>query len=234
VPKFSDPARPVTPNSLTTQKEGIQMTAKRICNRIFVNHAIVTLAVMAAFVQPGSGQSNAAPQPGYSAPTLPGMGVAGPVTTVPHSFGDEAFVRSVLERDAGDLQIGQLAQQKSQSDDVKQLGQRIVAARNSLDDQFMVIAKTFEVTKPKAPTKKDKQLIARLQGLSGPQFDEEFIQAVAKIHRQDIKDFGVEAQTAQDARVVAAAQQDGSKLSDQLQDIQQVAKAHSVAIDDKK
>jgi hypothetical protein len=34
--------------------------------------------------------------------------------------------------------------------------------------------------------------------------------------------------------VVAAAQQDGSKLSDQLQDIQQVAKAHSVAIDDKK
>jgi putative membrane protein len=90
------------------------------------------------------------------------------------------------------------------------------------------------VTNPKAPTKKDKQLIARLQGLSGPQFDEEFIQAVAKIHRQDIKDFGVEAQTAQDARVVAAAQQDGSKLSDQLQDIQQVAKAHSVAIDDKK
>jgi putative membrane protein len=224
----------VTTNSLITEKEGIQMTGKRICNRVLVNSAIVALAMMAAFVQTALGQSTAAPQPAYSAPTLPGMGVAGPVTTVPHNFGDEAFVRSVLERDAGDLQLGQLAQQKSQSDDVKQLGQKIVAARNSLDDQFMIIAKTFEVTKPKAPTKKDKQLIARLQGLSGPQFDEEFIQTMAKIHRQDIKDFGVEAQTAQDARVVAAAQQDGAGLSDQLQAIQQVAKSHNVAIDDKK
>jgi putative membrane protein len=224
----------VTTNSLITEKEGIQMTGTRICNRVLVNSAIVALAMMAAFVQTALGQSTAAPQPAYSAPTLPGMGVAGPVTTVPHNFGDEAFVRSVLERDAGDLQLGQLAQQKSQSDDVKQLGQKIVAARNSLDDQFMIIAKTFEVTKPKAPTKKDKQLIARLQGLSGPQFDEEFIQTMAKIHRQDIKDFGVEAQTAQDARVVAAAQQDGAGLSDQLQAIQQVAKSHNVAIDDKK
>jgi putative membrane protein len=210
------------------------MTVKRICNRVLVNHAIVVLAMAAVFVQSGSAQSTAAPQGGYSAPSLPGVGVAGPVTTVPHNFGDEAFVRSVLERDAGDLQLGQLAQQKSQSDDVKELGQKIVASRNSLDDQFMIIARTFEVTKPKGPTKKDKQLIARLQGLSGPQFDEEFIQTMAKIHRQDIKDFGTEAQTAQDARVVAAAQQDGAGLSNQLQAIQQVAKAHNVAIEDKK
>jgi putative membrane protein len=206
-----------------------QMIAKRNCDRAMVNHAMVVVAILAAWVQPGISRSAEAQQPGYVAPNLPGAG-----TAVPHSFADEAFVRLVLDRDAGELQLGQLAQQKSQSDDVKQLGQKIVAARNSLDDQLMVIAKTFEVAKPKGPSKKDKQLIARLQGLSGPQFDEEFIQAMAKTHRQDIKDFGVEAQSAQDARVVTVTQQGGSGLSDQLQAIEQVAKAHNVVLDDKK
>jgi putative membrane protein len=209
------------------------MTAKQIFKRVLAYQAIIVLAMLTTFVQKTSAQAPA-PPPGNNQPTLPGLGVAGPVTTVPHNFGDEAFVRTVLERDAGDLQLGQLAQQKSQSDDVKQLGQKIVASRTSFDSEFMPIAASFEVTQPKGPSKKDKQLIAKLQGLSGPQFDEEFIKAVAKAHRQDIKDFGIEAQTAQDPRVQLAAQQGGTGLTQQLQAIEQVAQAHNVSVDDKK
>jgi putative membrane protein len=208
------------------------MTAKPICKRVLVYQAIVALAMLTAFVQKASAQ--AAPPGGNNQPMLPGIGVAGPVTTVPHNFGDEAFVRSVLERDTGDSQLGQLAQKKSQSDDVKQLAQKIVAARANFDSEFMPIAASYEVTQPKAPSKKDKQLLAKLEGLSGAQFDEEFLKALAKAHRQDIKDFGIEAQTAQDPRVQQAAQQGGTGLTQQLQAIQQVAQAHNVAIEDKK
>ena len=209
------------------------MTTKRITSRLSIYRGIFLLAILAASLQRGSGQSTASPQPAYNQPTLPGLGVAGPVTTVPHSFGDEAFVRAVLERDAGDLQLGQLAQQKSQSDDVKELAQKIAAARTNLDAQFKPIAQSFEVSQPRGLTKKDKQLIARLEALSGPQFDEEFLKALAKIHHQDIKDFGTEAQTAQDPRIQLLAQQDGGELSQQLQSIQQVAQAHNVALDAK-
>jgi putative membrane protein len=202
------------------------MIAKSIINRAPVCFAIVLLAMVSALAPNSYGQ--------YNQGTLPGKGVAGPVTTTPHSFGDEAFVRSVLERDAGELQIAQLAAEKSQSDDVKQLGKKVIAARIELDSQFKPIAESYEVTQPKGPTKKDKQVIAKLQGLSGAQFDEEFLQALAKNHRQDSKDFGIEASTAEDVRVISAAQQDGTGLSQQLQAIQQVAQAHGVAIDDKK
>ena len=123
-----------------------------------------------------------------------------------HSFADQAFTKSVLERDAGDLQLCQLAAQKSQSDDVKQLGLNIIENRTSLNLQFKVIARTLSVAEPKGPSKKDKQLIARLEGLSGPQFDEEFLKALAKIHRQDVKDFQVEAATAQEPSVLQVAQ----------------------------
>jgi putative membrane protein len=208
------------------------MTAKRIRKRVLVYQAILSLAMLTTSVQRASAQ--AAPQGSNNQPMLPGIGVAGPVTTVPHNFGDEAFVRAVLERDTGDLQLGQLAQKKSQSDDVKQLGEKIVAARANFDTQFMPIAASYEVTQPKSPSKKDKQLIAKLEGLSGAQFDEEFLKALAKTHRQDIKDFGIEAQTAQDPRVQQAAQQGGTGLTQQLQVIQQVAQAHNVVIDDKK
>lgn len=202
------------------------MIAKPVCKRVPLFSSIVLLATLSALVQKGSGQT-------YNQATLPGKGVAGPVTTTPHSFGDEAFVRSILERDAGYVRMSQLAQEKSQSEDVKQLGQKIIAAKSDLNSQFKPIAVTYEVTEPKGPSKKDKQQIARLQGLSGAQFDEEFLKALAKNHRQDIKDFGIEAQTAQDQRVQQAAQQDGTGLTQQLQSIQQVAQAHSVTIDDK-
>jgi len=208
------------------------MISNRIRNRALAHSAIVLVAMLMAFVPKTSAQGVTA-SPTYAQPTLPSKGVAGPVTTTPHSFGDEAFVRSVLERDAGDLQLGQLAQQKSQSDDVKQLAQKIVAARTNLDTQFKPIAQSFEVSQPKSPAKKDKQLIARLEALSGPQFDEEFLKALAKMHHQDIKDFGAEAQTAEDPRIKSLAQQDGGELSQQLQSIQQVAQAHNVALDAK-
>lgn len=209
------------------------MVAHQTRHQISVYSAFVLLGLLPMFVQESSAQSKGA-SPTYSQSQLPDKGVAGPVTTVPHSFGDEAFVRTVLERDAGDLQLGTLAQQKSQSDDVKQLAQQIVAARKNLDVQFLPIAQSFEVSQAKGPSKKDKQVIAKLEDLSGPQFDEEFLKALLKIHHQDIKDFGVEAQTAQDARVQSLAQQDGNDLSRQLQSIQQVAQAHNVVVDDKK
>jgi putative membrane protein len=202
------------------------MIGKRVRNRVPIYSAIVILALLSAFAQIGNSQT-------YNQDTLPGKGVAGPVTTTPHSFGDEAFVRGVLERDAGYLQMSKLAQEKSQSDDVKQLGEKIITARIALDGQFRPIAASYEVTEPKSPSKKDKQEIARLQGLSGALFDEEFLKALAKNHRQEIKDFGIEAQTAQDQRVQQVAQQDGITLTQQLQSVQQVAQTHNITIEDK-
>jgi putative membrane protein len=102
------------------------MIANRIRNRALAHSAIVLLAMLTTLVPKTSAQSAVA-SPTYAQPTLPGKGGAGPITDAPHNFADQAFVNPVLERDTGDFQLAQLAQDKTQSDDVKQLGQKVLA-----------------------------------------------------------------------------------------------------------
>jgi putative membrane protein len=201
------------------------MIAKRIGNWSLLYSAMGLLACLAS-VPVGRSQTSMGPQP-----TLPGKGVAGPVTTDQHSFADQAFVRSMMERDAADVQLGELAKQKSESDDIKQLGQTMADDRTLLNDRFKAIAKTLDVSEPKGPSKKDKQLAAKLEGLSGSQFDEEYLKAVVKIHRQDVKDLQVESQSAEDPNLKQTAEQEASVLSQHLHAIEQIAQAHKVAID---
>jgi putative membrane protein len=193
-------------------------------------NSILVLSVMALASLAGFGQASSP----YALPNLPGKGVAGGVHNVPHSFGDQAFVKLVLERVLAEEQLGQLAQQKSESSDVKALGQKIVENRTALDEQFKTLAKLLEISAPTAPSKKDSQLIARLSGLSGAQFDEEYIKTVAKNNKQDLQDFQSESQKAEDADLLRATQEDVPVISKYSQVIDAAASAHNVALDAKK
>jgi putative membrane protein len=167
-------------------------------------------------------------------PTLPGKGVAGPDHNVQHSFADQAFVKLVLERAAADEQLGQLAQQKSQSPDIKDLGEKLVENRAALNVQFKTLAQNLDVAPPKGPSKKDSQMIAKLTGLSGPQFDEEFLKAAAKSNRDHLKNFQAESQNADDPNLQRSSQEDVPVITKFSQSVDDAAKAHNVALDDKK
>lgn len=152
---------------------------------------------------------------------------------VRHNAGDQAFVKTILERDQADLQLAQLAQSKSQSDDIKSLAQQITGTRTSLENQLKVVAKQIDVSVPKNPTKKDKQAIAKLDALSGAPFEEAWLQMLAKSHRQDVKDFQGEAANAQEPSVLHVAQPDADVLLKQLQSIELVAQSHNVTLGEK-
>jgi len=150
------------------------------------------------------------------------------------AMADQAFVRKALEGGAAEVQLGQLAQQKSQSDDVKQFGQKMVEDHTQLGDQMKPIAQQLGVKEPKGLSKKDKELVAKLERLSGQQFDEAYIQAMVKDHKQDLKEFKDEAQAAQNPNVKQVAQQGAGVISQHLQMIQQIAQNHNVATEGKK
>jgi putative membrane protein len=92
------------------------------------------------------------------------------------------------------------------------------------------VALQLGVKEPKGPSKKDKELAAKLEGLSGQQLDEAYIQAMVKDHKQDLKDFKQAAQTTQNPNVKQAAQQGVGVISQHLQMIQEIAQKHNVAI----
>lgn len=203
--------------------------------RILIFTAVICIgaAALAQGQQPNPG-SQQQPMPSPQLQQKTPDAVNGVPTANAAAPGDQMFVASIFKSDAAEVQLGQLAQQKSQSDDVKQLGQNMVLNRTKLDEQLKPIADKLEVSKPKAPSKKDKQLIARLGTLSGPQFDEEYIKAVVKDNQQDVKDFNSEASSAQDPNLQQAAKMDVPVLAQHLQAAEQIAQAHNVTIDARK
>lgn len=189
-----------------------------ITNRTYSRILMLTVtslmagATAIAQMQPG-GPPNQQPTPGQANPQQPGQTTNpadGMTSNAGASFSDQSFVRSIFESDAAEVQLGQMAQQKSPSPDVKALGQRMVLNRTKLDEQLKPIADKLSVEKPKEPSKKDRQEIAKLEELSGPQFDEEYLKAVAKDNQKNVKDFQSEAQTAQDPALQQAAKQDAA------------------------
>ena len=197
----------------------------------FVSGTAIAVLVCGLATVPMLAQSKPGGMPSSSASTAQPSSVAGSDgsdTALQNQINDQQFLRKALEGGAAEVQLGQLAQQKSASDDVKQFAQKMVDDHTQLDKEIEPIAKQLEVKEPNGPSKKDKQLIAKLEGLSGAQFDEEYIRAMVKDHKDDLKEFKDEAQMTQNPNVRRAAMEGATVISAHLQQIQQIAQSHNV------
>ncbi len=213
------------------------MTAKRIARKIGIVSAPVLLAGALLAQNPGGGGGGQQPNtPSQQQPPSATMGSPGAGATAPtaQNFGDQAFVTKALEGGMAEVELGKLAADKSQSQDVKQFAQKMVNDHSQMGDKwFKPVAQQIGVSEPKGPSKKDKKLIEKLQGLSGQEFDTAYIQAMLKDHKEDLKDFQNEAQAAQDPNVKQIAEQGTKVVSQHLQMIEQIAQNHNVPIDGK-
>ena len=212
------------------------MQLKRITYTLCSTAGAALLGSVVALAQaPGTPQQPSMPQSPTS-PASPNAGNTGSgsyPSTAPTSqdFAEKAFVTKALEGGAAEVQLGQLAQEKSQSNDVKQFGQKMVNDHSQMADKWLKpVAQKLGVSEPKGPSKKDKKEIAKLQALSGDDFDREYITMMVKDHQQDLKEFNDEAQAAQDPNVKQIAQQGSNIISQHLQLIEQIAKSHNVAV----
>lgn len=215
------------------------MISKEAMRKIWLCSAPALLggAMLVAQSNPGGGapQQPSSPSQQPSPTQAPTPGAEPGAAPTAQGFGDQAFVSKALEGGVAEVQLGQLAQEKSQSQDVQQFGKKMVSDHTQMGEKwFKPVAKQMGVSEPKGPSKKDKKLIEKLQGLSGQQFDTEYIQAMVKDHKADLKDFQNEAQMAQDPNVKQIATQGSNIIQQHLQLIEQIAQAHNVPVEGKK
>ena len=142
---------------------------------------------------------------------------------------DKAFLRKAAEGGMAEVQLGQLAQQKASSQDVRQFGEKMVQDHSQLDQQLKPIAEQQGVRPPKALSKKDEATLRKLEGLSGQQFDHAYIETMLKDHKKDLKEFKETANRTQNPQLKDAAQRGAQVIESHLQDIQQIAKSHNVS-----
>lgn len=142
---------------------------------------------------------------------------------------DKAFVRKALEGGMVEVQLGQLAAQKSSNPDVKQFGQKMVDDHTKLGEEMKQVAQQMNVKPPESLPSKDKSKIAKLSALSGDAFDKAYIQNMVKDHKQDEKEFKQEAMNTSNPALKDVVSQGEQVISQHLQMIEQIAQKNNVS-----
>lgn len=146
------------------------------------------------------------------------------------SSADKSFVKSALRGGMAEVELGQLASQKGNSEDVKLFGQKMVQDHTRLGDEMKGVAGKIGVTPPTMLSPMDKALEVKLKTLSGDGFDKAYIEAMVKDHKKDLEDFKKEAGTGTSAEVKRVAAKGANVVSEHLDMIEKIAQSHKVAM----
>jgi putative membrane protein len=117
------------------------------------------------------------------------------------SAADRAFVKKAAQGGKAEVELGQLATEKASSDAVKKFGQRMVDDHTKANEQLQALAAKENVTLPDKPNAQQRQEKARLEKLSGEQFDRAYMRLMVQDHTKDVAEFQRESKSAKDPGV---------------------------------
>jgi putative membrane protein len=115
----------------------------------------------------------------------------------------QKFISSAIRGDIAEVDFGKLAQEKGQSDAVKQYGAMLVKDHGDHKTKAEQVASELGVTPPTGSGIGAKATYAKLTILSGASFDRSFAKSMVKDHQEDIKEYRQEATKADAASRLA-------------------------------
>ena len=150
---------------------------------------------VAVLVAAGSASAQATTNPPTSN-TTSSMQSAAKVSSSDKSFVEKAAIGGMAE-----VQMGKLAQQKAGSDQVKQFGTRMVDDHSKANDDLKQVASHKGITLPSDLDAKHKNKMAKLEKLSGAQFDRAYTDDMVSDHKKDVAEFEKQAKSGNDADI---------------------------------
>jgi len=118
---------------------------------------------------------------------------------------DRAFAEKAAAGGAAEVEGGKVAEQRAANDKVKQFGARMVQDHGKANDELKQIASGKGLQLPSAPDAHDQQEMARMQKLSGAEFDRAYMDHMVKDHKKDIAEFKKQASSGKDPEIKAFA-----------------------------
>lgn len=112
---------------------------------------------------------------------------------------DLNFAKEAATGGMAEVELGKLAQQNAQDDQVKQFATKMTQDHGQANQQLQQIASQKGLELPQQLDKKHQQLMDKLSKLQGAAFDRAYMAAMVKDHNEDVKAFRHAAQTAKDA-----------------------------------
>lgn len=109
---------------------------------------------------------------------------------------DQAFVAKAAQAGMAEVELSQLALQKSKDDQVRSFAQQMVQDHEKANTELKSIAEKHGLQVPPKTDAKHQQALQKLQGLSGAQFDAAYSKDMTKDHDEAVALF-TDASTAQ-------------------------------------
>jgi putative membrane protein len=147
---------------------------------------------------------------------------AGKATASP---ADKAFMTKAAVDGMAEVELGKIAQQKGANAEVKAFATRMVDDHSKAGDELKGIAGAKGVTLPGAPDAKHKADMAKMQKLSGADFDRQYMDHMVMDHDKAVAEFR-KASQSKDADVAAFAR----KTLPTLEEHQKMAKSTQAAV----
>jgi putative membrane protein len=156
------------------------------------------------------------------APTQQGAGAV-QLTSSGLSASDTSFLQRAAQYNQADIQLGQTIVQKSDSPALKTLGQRLVDDHTLANQQLQAIIAQTGATVPSAPNQEQQQMLDRLNGLNGPQFDQSATQDAIRLSHHQVNLYSQAANSAQTPEIKHYAERNLSVVQDELNQARSVS-----------
>ena len=122
------------------------------------------------------------------------------------SSSDRKFAMTAAMGGMSEVEMARLALTKASSDAVKQYAQKMIDDHTAANAELMQIATTKGITLPAAPDAKHRAMMAKMERLSGAEFDRQYIMMAGhKDHQKMEKLFRDESMRGRDADLKAFA-----------------------------
>jgi len=135
-------------------------------------------------------------------------------SALPHR--DAEFLKKAAADGMAEVELAQLAKRKAMREEVKEFADRMLADHSKANDEVKTLAASNGVELPTAIDRKHEKLIKKLDGLSGGDFDREYMEHMVRDHRADLKAFRHEAKAKQPNDVTEFAARTEKVIFDHL------------------
>jgi putative membrane protein len=136
---------------------------------------------------------------------------------------DATFYKHAAEGGISEVELGNLALQKSQDPALKAFAAQMVKEHSVANDNLRTIAAAKDITLPTKASVGEMATKAKLEVLSGSTFDKSYIKDMVKDHEEDIAEFKRELAAGQDPDAKAYAAAALPTLKEHLQMIRSIA-----------
>ncbi|HET9834483.1 MAG TPA: DUF4142 domain-containing protein [Vicinamibacterales bacterium] len=134
---------------------------------------------------------------------------------------DIEFILDAAKGGMAEVELGKLAADRAQNDEVKKFAQRMVDDHSKANDQLKQIAESKGIKIPTDTEAKQKALMQRLEKLQGAAFDRAYMNAMVNDHVKDVNEFKREANSGRDSQVKSFASSTLPTLEEHLQQAKQ-------------